>query len=381
MRQLLTRLGGLLLILGAIDGSLTAQQLCGGVERWAVKVGSDQAASTISLASPVPTLLHDLIQLPRPTLPSNDTTRHAQETTVRVVDGRLVKFKRESGRTGDQDYHLIISDDTLIFSPGGGGTQPLPHSFVAEIVDPACVPGRNGTAGTTSMFQAQLQAVFDKFHQQFSNITGGWNDSEGIPVRVTGIGFFDRPHGQTGRAMNGLEIHPVLDIEFNPGSAPTPPPAPMGAVALNNPGFETGSGGWSTTPDVISTNNIEPARTGAAKAWLGGYGVPHTDTLSQQVALPGTAQAINLRFFLHISTEEQALQVFDTMRVRIRSSSGAVLATLRTYSNLQAQPGYQLQTFNLTGFRGQTIRVELIAQEDNGSMTSFVVDDFEIVVE
>jgi hypothetical protein len=34
-----------------------------------------------------------------------------------------------------------------------------------------------------------------------------------VKVRLTGIGFFDFNHGQTGHAPNGREIHPVLKIE------------------------------------------------------------------------------------------------------------------------------------------------------------------------
>jgi hypothetical protein len=35
------------------------------------------------------------------------------------------------------------------------------------------------------------------------------------PARITGVGFFDRVHGQTGVAtFNGIELHPVLKIEF-----------------------------------------------------------------------------------------------------------------------------------------------------------------------
>jgi len=30
----------------------------------------------------------------------------------------------------------------------------------------------------------------------------------------TGVGFFDRSHGQTAVALNGIELHPVLNIEF-----------------------------------------------------------------------------------------------------------------------------------------------------------------------
>jgi hypothetical protein len=82
----------------------------------------------------------------------------------RVVDSRLARFKRESGRDGDQDFHLVITDDALQFSPGGQNTDPIPHSFVAEIVNPACVGGKKGKSPTPSHWQTQLQNVFDAFH-------------------------------------------------------------------------------------------------------------------------------------------------------------------------------------------------------------------------
>ena len=34
------------------------------------------------------------------------------------------------------------------------------------------------------------------------------------PARITGIGFFDRAHGQTGAAPNVIELHPILKVEF-----------------------------------------------------------------------------------------------------------------------------------------------------------------------
>jgi hypothetical protein len=34
-------------------------------------------------------------------------------------------------------------------------------------------------------------------------------------VRITGVGFFDKVHGQMGVAqLNGIELHPVLKVEF-----------------------------------------------------------------------------------------------------------------------------------------------------------------------
>jgi hypothetical protein len=33
-------------------------------------------------------------------------------------------------------------------------------------------------------------------------------------VTVKGVGMFDPPHGQTGAARNGIELHPVIGISF-----------------------------------------------------------------------------------------------------------------------------------------------------------------------
>ena len=35
-----------------------------------------------------------------------------------------------------------------------------------------------------------------------------------VPVTVTDVGFFDVLHGQEGVARNGIELHPVLMIDF-----------------------------------------------------------------------------------------------------------------------------------------------------------------------
>lgn len=355
-------------------------QQCGGDERWPVKVGSDTGASLVNLVGPVPISIHDLVRVARPQLPSDDTTRLAAERIVYVVDGRLLKFKVESGRTGDQDYHLVVTDDTLQFSAAGTGTTPVEHSVIAEIVNPDCVPGRHGTTGTTSLFQARLADIRTRFNQRFPNITGGWNEADGVPVRITAVGFFDRPHGQTGRALNGIELHPVLDIVFNPTGG-TPPPPPTATMLLQNPGFEGGDTGWVAGTGVINKDPNEPARSGSFKAWLGGFGTAHTDRVFQEVTLPAVAHALTLAFFVHISTEEQQPQVFDKLTVALRRPNGTLIKNLVTLSNQNAAPGFQLKSFDLTPFKGQTLRIYFTGTEDNGSLTSFIIDDVQIVVE
>ncbi len=164
-------------------------------------------------------------------------------------------------------------------------------------------------------------------------------------------------------------------------------PAASGTTAgqlLGNPGFENGAATapWTTSAGVIDNSTGEAAHGGAWKAWLDGYGTTHTDTLSQTVTLPATLTTATLGFFLHIDTAETTkTSAYDTLKVQIRSSSGAVLATLATYSNLNAATGYSLKTFNVSAYKGQTIQVYLIGAEDSSLQTSFVVDDFALNVQ
>jgi hypothetical protein len=98
------------------------------------------------------------------------------------------------------------------------------------------------------------------------------------------------------------------------------------------------------------------------------YGETHTDRLSQQVTLPASASGISLQFQLHISTAEDVLQAFDKLRVRVRvrNANRQLFTSLKVYSNLHAVPGVGLQTLSLTQFKGRTIRIEFVAEEDNG---------------
>jgi len=150
---------------------------------------------------------------------------------------------------------------------------------------------------------------------------------------------------------------------------------------LLNPGFESGNVNWTATTGVITNSTSEAAHGGTWKAWLDGYGVATTDTLLQQVSISSAATAVSLNFYLHIDTAETTTTTaYDTLKVQIRNSSGTVLATLATYSNLNHNTGYSLKTFDLTSYKGQTIQVYLIGVEDSTLQTSFVVDDFALNV-
>ncbi len=377
----------LLVALFVLFSAAPVSAQCGGTERWQVKVGTDSGVNRVQLTPRIDITIHDLIHLTEPTRPpqGDNDTRLDDETHVYQVFGRLVKFKREAGSTGDRDFHLVVSDDTLIFTDDNVGT-PAGHSVVAEIPDPQCVPGQHGNPAVPSRFINETSTSRAALEAQFPNLdpTGNWNDAGRIPVRIVGVGFFDFPHHQAGRALNNIELHPVLEIEFNPSTTPQPAPTPTtGGNLLQNGGFEDGSTAWVTTAGVITSDAGEPAHQGTMKAWLGGYGTTHTDTLYQKVAIPPGATTATLTFFLHITTEEDnsAGKRYDTLKLQIRDSSGHVLATPATFSNLDAASGFQQQSVDLTTFSGKTVRIYFVGKEDGRKLTSFVLDDFQLTTQ
>jgi kumamolisin len=114
---------------------------------------------------------------------------------------------------------------------------------------------------------------------------------------------------------------------------------------------------------------------------MNGFGTVHTDTLSQQVTIPANATKATLSFWLYVYTAETTTTVaYDNLSVQIRNSSGAVLTTLATYSNLSPKSPYAQVTFDITSFKGQTIQVYLVGTEDQGLQTSFIIDDFTLDV-
>ena len=149
------------------------------------------------------------------------------------------------------------------------------------------------------------------------------------------------------------------------------------AQLLGNPGFETGTAApWTASSGVIADNSKEPPHSGKWDAWLDGYGKTTTDTLSQAITLPAGCTNYQLSFWLHIDTAETTkTTAYDTLNVQVLNSSGTVLATLATYSNLNAATGYVQHSFSLSAYAGQKITLKFTGAEDSELQTSFVIDD------
>ncbi len=149
-----------------------------------------------------------------------------------------------------------------------------------------------------------------------------------------------------------------------------------------NSGFESGPASWTASSGVINNSAANPSRTGSYKAKLLGFGTARTDTLYQQVAIPSTAASATLSFWLQVqSAETTTTTAYDTLKAQVRNSSGTVLATLATYSNLNKGSSYVQKSFDLSAYKGQTVQLFFTGTEGTMLQTTFLVDDVTLTVQ
>ena len=151
-------------------------------------------------------------------------------------------------------------------------------------------------------------------------------------------------------------------------------PPPTGGNLILNPGFESGAVNWTGTSGPITNNTGRPAHTGSWKAWLQGNGSTSTENIGQSVAIPASATAASLSLWIRIDTAETTSStVYDTVKVQI--VDGGTTTTLATYSNLNKNTSYVQKTLNVLAYKGKTVTVKFLGQEDSSLQTSFVIDD------
>ena len=264
---------------------------------------------------------------------------------------------------GNPDFGISASPSSLSIAQGGSGVSSISTTISNGFNSSIALSASGLPAGATANFNPSPIAAPGSGSSTLTLLVGTATVAGVYPVTITGGGG-----GQTHSTVISVTI------TTSGGSM---------QQSLGNPGFENGSNAapWTVTPAVIDNSTSQAPHSGSWKAWLNGYGTTHMDTLSQTVSVPSTATSATLSFWLHIDTAETTTtRSYDTLDVQIRNSAGSVLATLATYSNLNAAPGYKQVTFDLNAYRGQTIQIYLVGVEDSSLKTSFVVDDFALNV-
>jgi hypothetical protein len=337
------------------------------VERWSVKTGTDADAHLVNLQSITQTTITTLTAQPAPsTLPSNNRVQPT-ETTVFQLHDTLTEFKLES----DSDYHLVLSD--------GAG-----HTMIAEIPDPACV-------GSSSPLLSDIQSARSEFDARYTPTTSF--QTVNVPVTVTGVGFFDFLHGQTGVAPNGIELHSVLDVQFGASGTPTPvptatstptltpTPTPSGSTNLiQNGGFET-SGNWTFTGSPLPVRSTTQAHSGSYSLRVGATSGQQGDSVATQtVTIPSSTTKATLSFFYMPETNDSISYAWQ--EADIVNSNGQVIQQL--FHQVTTSRTWLQWTVDLSKYAGQTIKIQFLDHENSSGLTYYTymyVDDVSLTVQ
>ena len=120
-----------------------------------------------------------------------ETERFPEESQTYQVNALLIGYKLES----DRDFHLVIADPN----------NPK-VTMIAEVVSPLCTHDQQ-----LFKLSSQLRPAFAKRFRpptpQYSKLV------HPVAITITGVFMFDSIHGQTGVAVNGAELHPVIDLK------------------------------------------------------------------------------------------------------------------------------------------------------------------------
>lgn len=342
-----------------------------GVERWSVKTGTDADVGLINLQSVTQSTIATLGALPAPSNPPANNRVQPTETTVFQLHDTLTEFKLES----DSDYHLVLSD-------GAGNTM------IAEIPDPVCV-------GSSSPLLPDIRTARSEFDAKFT--PNGNFQTANVPVTVTGVGFFDFLHGQTGVAPNGIELHAVLDVQFGTGGTPTPTPTSIptatptpiptptgtptgGTNLIQNGGFET-SGSWTFSGSSLPVRTTANAHSGSFSLQVGTTSGQQGDSIaSQTVSIPSSTTKATLSFFYWPATNDNIS--FAWQEVDILNSNGQVLQ--QVFRKLTNNRTWIQVSVDVSKYAGQTIAIRFLDHEESngGSFFAYMfVDDVAVTVQ
>ncbi|WKV76024.1 M28 family peptidase [Streptomyces sp. PCS3-D2] len=286
---------------------------------------------------------------------SCDTANNINATVLdRSADGVAYALWKQAvgGETPAQDFSIGVS-------PAAGSTAP--GGSVSATVNTATV---SGTAQTVALSVSGAPAGVTASLSPSSVVSG---TSSTLSVQV-GAGTAPGTYTLTVTGSGTVAHTTTYTLTVTGGGSCTP------RQLVVNGGFENGSSPWSATAGVITSQSGQAPHSGSYKAWLNGYGSPHTDSASQSLAIPSGCASYRLSFFLHIDTDEYASVVYDRFTVSVAGQ------TLGSFSNLDAKPGYAEKTYDLSAYAGRTVTLKFNGVEDQSLQTSFVVDDVALQV-
>ncbi len=279
---------------------------------------------------------------------SNDDPDHYTERYTGTADSGGVHIN--SG-IANHAYYLAAAGGTHHLSgvtvTGIGATDAARIWYRALTV--YMTSGTNFSAARTAMLNAATD-LFGSSSAQYTTIATTW----------CAVGVGTCPGGST--------------------PTPTPTPTPSGNELIVNGGFEGSASPWvgSGTGYFYTANGNAP-HGGTGYIYFG-VNNSVTGQSYQSVSIPSTATG-TMTFWLNVTSSETTTTTqYDKLFVEVRNTSGTLLSTLATYSNLNktTQGSYSQKSFNVAAYKGQTVRIQFRSTMDSSITTTFRVDDVSV---
>jgi hypothetical protein len=275
-------------------------------------------------------------------------------------------------------YAKLTQDDGKILwsapiwvtqTAGGGG---------GDTTAPTVSASQSGSSGSITLAATASDNVgVSRVEFYVDNVLKGTDSTAPYALSLDSTTLSNGSHQLTAKAydeaLNSTMSAPIGFSVSNGGTAQQ--------QLLLNSGFESGVSGWVASSGVINATG-QAAHGGSWKAALNGEGAPNTDSVYQQVAIPSTVSSAKLSFWLKVvSSETTTSSAYDKLKVQVRSGSNAVLSTLATYSNLNKGTSYVQKSFDLTAYKGQTVRIYFEGVEGSTIPTAFLIDDVSLTTQ
>ncbi|HVK70156.1 MAG TPA: M4 family metallopeptidase [Polyangium sp.] len=152
-----------------------------------------------------------------------------------------------------------------------------------------------------------------------------------------------------------------------------------GTNLLTNGTFESSVSPWVLSgTGALYTNYGNYPQSGTGYPYFGNA-VSVSGSMYQQITIPAGASP-TLTFYLNVTTAESTTTTqYDQLFVELRNTSGTLLKTLATYSNLNkgTAGAYAQKSLSLAGYGGQTVRLQFRTTNDSSAITTFRVDTAE----
>lgn len=272
--------------------------------------------------------------------------------------------------TTDQDFALVVYNGTATTTGPTIGVNPSSMTFSATVggANPASQSlSITNTGGGTLDWTASSNATW----LSVSPTSGTAPSSTSVSVNITGLAAGTYNGAITVSSVGATNTPVTVPVTLTVGNVST--------ELIVNGGFEGSSAPWVLSGNAVrSTGGLQHSGTGYL---IVASANSQTGAAYQQISIPG-GSAPSLTFWLNVTSSETTTTTqFDKLFIEVRNTSGTLLATLAQFSNLNkgtAGAHVLRGPFSVSGFAGQTVRIQFRATEDISLPTSFRVDDVSV---